>query len=410
MNIEVVHKWFKWGLVNLAIVALYGALMRYKIAFNFPFFEQKNLLHAHSHFAFSGWISQLLYSGFLLLLFPYISQSRQRKYNLLLVLNLITSFGMLAAFTIQGYKTVSILFSTLSIVVAVWFAIVFIKDQKRLPAAHPSKPWAIAALLLNILSSAGPLSLAYMMATKNITSSFYLGSVYYYLHFQYNGWFFFGTIAIIAAYLPAQAPSLKKYFKLFAVTIIPTFFLSILWAKLPTWLYSITVIAALLQLSTWVLLAKEFWKYFKQNHYNVSPLWVNYFFYIAALSVTLKFVLQAISIIPSLSQLVFGFRPIVIAYIHLVLLGVFSLFFIGFMFAKRIIAVSKGSKIAAFGFLIGVLLNESFLGIQGFASFAYIPVPHINELLLVAAILLFASAVCLNIFQIPRLSNRQKKQ
>ena len=41
----------KAGLINLTLVALIGALMRYKIGFEFPFFNQKNLLHAHSHYA-----------------------------------------------------------------------------------------------------------------------------------------------------------------------------------------------------------------------------------------------------------------------------------------------------------------------------------------------------------------------
>jgi hypothetical protein len=34
--------------------------MRYKIGFEFPFFDQKHLQHSHSHFAFSGWISHTL--------------------------------------------------------------------------------------------------------------------------------------------------------------------------------------------------------------------------------------------------------------------------------------------------------------------------------------------------------------
>ena len=34
--------------------------MRYKIAYYLPFIEQANFLHAHSHFAFSGWITQVL--------------------------------------------------------------------------------------------------------------------------------------------------------------------------------------------------------------------------------------------------------------------------------------------------------------------------------------------------------------
>lgn len=397
MNSKVLNKWFYFGIVNLALVALLGTLMRYKIAFNFPFFQQKYLLHAHSHFAFTGWVTQILFAGLLLIILPYLDHSKYKKYHLLMILNLVSSYGMLIFFTAYGYKLSSIFFSTLSIIVAVAFAICFFKDSKLLPINNPSKPWAKWGLFLNIISSAGPFFLAYMMATKNIDSNYYLGSVYYYLHFQYSGWFFFASMAIIINYLPKNALSLSPYFKYFAIVSIPTFFLSILWAKLPMWVFVITIIATFIQLITWFTMAIKFYKNCIQNKLMHSIKWINLFFYIAAISITLKFILQAISVIPSLSQLVFGIRPIVIAYLHLVLLGVYSVFIIGFLLAKNIIKPTKAVKICVFSFLIGVLLNEAFLGLQGIAAFKYIPIPHINELLLFAAVVLLLSATGLSI-------------
>lgn len=385
-----IKKWLGWGVFNLAIVALYGVVMRYKIAFDFPFFDQKNLLHAHSHFAFSGWISQVLYAGLMWVSFPHLNELKRKKYHWLMALNLIASFGMLIAFTMQGYKAISISFSTLSIFIAVAFAIVFIKDLKCLPKAHPAKRWATMGLLLNVVSAAGPLFLAYMMASKNIDHNYYLGSVYYYLHFQYSGWFFFGSMAIMVNYLPASFPSLNKYFNVFAATVIPTFFLSILWVKLPGWVYVITVFATFLQLITWLVLLLQLFKYFKPV--VKSAAWLKWFFYVSAVALTLKFTLQAVSVVPSLSQLVFGFRPIVIAYLHLVLLGVYSLFLLGFLFEQKVIQPSKTAKLMAFVFMFGVLLNELFLGIQGIASFAYIAVSLINELLFGAAVVLLFGA------------------
>ncbi|MBX3254551.1 MAG: hypothetical protein KF862_10460 [Chitinophagaceae bacterium] len=393
-----IRKWFRWALISLAIVALYGTMMRYKIAFDFPFFDQRNLLHAHSHFAFSGWISHVLYAGLALLLFPFISARKRKKYNALIFFNLVNAFGMLVAFTVQGYKAVSISFSTLSIVVAILFAWSFIADSKHLPAGHRSTPWAVTGLLLNVLSSAGPFSLAYMMATKSIQLDLYLGSVYYYLHFQYSGWFFFGSIALVAARLPVNFPSLQKYFYLFAATVIPTFFLSILWAKLPGWLYIITVAATVLQLATWTTLLVKTWSFWGKKKAGMYPAWINVFFYAALFSVTVKFLLQTISVIPSLSQLVFGIRPIVIAYLHLVLLGVYSLFIIGFLLSQKLILPTKGTKIAAFAFLAGVVLNELFLGIQGVGAFTYTPIAYINQMLFGAALLLLCSAIALIIF------------
>src|SRR6266542_3878829 len=60
MNNMRFDKWIKIPFLNLLIVSFIGVTLRYKIAFPLPFVEQKYLLHAHSHFAFTGWLSQLL--------------------------------------------------------------------------------------------------------------------------------------------------------------------------------------------------------------------------------------------------------------------------------------------------------------------------------------------------------------
>jgi hypothetical protein len=404
MPVIISKNWFRLCLLSLSIVALFGTLMRYKIAFEFPWLEQKNLLHAHSHFAFSGWVSQFLYSAFAMLIAPYLSEKRQKNYNLLLVTNLLCAFGMLIAFTVQGYKVLSISLSTFSIVIALLFAIVFIKDAAKFPSNHPSKRWAIAALILNLVASAGPLYLANMMMSRNINHDGYLGSIYYYLHFQYSGWFFFGCMALVAALLPKDLHGLKSYFWVFFITAIATVFLSLLWAKLPLWLVLFTALAAVIQLVAWLSLVFRFFPILRKHYSKAQPAWLTTFLYGAALAMTIKFILQAISSIPSLSQLVFGFRPIVIGYLHLVLLGVYSLFIIGYSFAKGYFQASSFAIKAALAFFVGVILNEVFLGVQGMAAFTYTPVPYINELLLLAALVLFSSAVSLAVSQRKRLS------
>lgn len=374
---------FRESLFSLAIVALYGTLMRYKIAFDFPFFEQEKLLHAHSHFAFSGWISHLLYCGLAFVLSPFLPAGKDKKYRRIIAANLLCAFGMLIMFTVQGYGMISIIFSTLTIFIAIAFAICFIKDAKYFPAAHPSRNWAIMGLVLNVLSAAGPLALAYMMATKNINHEWYLVSIYYYLHFQYNGWFFFATTAVAASHFPVKALVLEKHFRVLAVSVFLTFFLSLLWAKLPLWLYVITFIAVLLQWIVGIGLLVKLNTAFKsmQRQY---PSWVNLFFYASALALMIKFTLQAMSVVPALSRLVFGFRPVVIGYLHLVLLGIYSLYFIGYLFARGLIRISRTVKVAAF---------------------AYFPIPHISEMLLAAAALLLCSASVLLFTQFGKQGN-----
>ncbi|HTO14281.1 MAG TPA: hypothetical protein VLZ83_00810 [Edaphocola sp.] len=387
-------KWVRFGLLNLFLVALLGLLMRYKIAFDFPFFHQKYLLYAHSNFAFTGWIGYMCYIALTRVLANNIPNLSLAKYKWLIGLNLVGSYGMYISFIAQGYRTISILFSILTILVAIAFAISFINDSRKLPANSASKPWANMAVVLNVLSNLGPLYLGYMMFTKDFHSDLYLAATYYFLHFQYNGWFFFTALALIANYLPKNVPGIdiNKYFKLFAWTVLPTFLLSILWAKIPFWLYIISVIAAFIQLFAWIAMVIKNYPILIKRKIVGKHSWINIFIYASLFAMSIKFLLQTVSVIPSLSHMVFGFRPIVIAYLHLVLLGVFTLFVIGYLLMRGWFIPTKNMKLAAFCFLIGVVLNELFLGIQGGAAIFYVPIPYINEFLLLAAVFLFVGA------------------
>ena len=100
------------------LLALFGVVMRYKIGWEFPYLNQKNLQHAHSHFAFAGWVSQCLMAAMVACL-PTLAGTRYRR---LLAANIITAYGMLLAFAAQGYGLYAIAFSTLSIFVSVAFS------------------------------------------------------------------------------------------------------------------------------------------------------------------------------------------------------------------------------------------------------------------------------------------------
>ena len=115
------------------------------------------------------------------------------------------------------------------------------------------------------------------------------------------------------------------------------------------------------------------------------------------MALTVKLFLQLGSTIPSLSDLAFGFRPIVIGYLHLVLLGVITLFLLGYMFAENHFIPNKKTFTAAFVFATGVILNEALLMIQGTAAISYTTIPFINEMLLGTALILFSGALLMMI-------------
>ena len=385
--------WLKTSIINLLLVAILGLLMRYKIGFEFPFLDQKHLQHSHSHFAFSGWISHtlmVLMIGFLEYKIKKTEIQFIKKYNLLLITNLICSYGMLISFIIQGYGAISILFSTSSIVIACVFTFFYFKDLKLISHEDLSKNWFKASLFFNVISSLGTFALAYMMVSKNIQQNEYLSSIYFYLHFQYNGWFFFACMGLLISFLQlkkAENLFFNKTFWLFFVSCIPAYFLSTLWLKLPIWIYVLTLLSAIIQAFTWFKFLSILIK-LKNNFLEKYPLVLRYILFFVGVALSLKFILQLGSTIPALSQLAFGFRPIVIAYLHLVLLAIISLFLLFYIYVNQLITFNKKVKNGIIIFTIGVLLNEIILAIQGIASFSYTLIPFVNEMLFGAAIIL----------------------
>lgn len=394
------QRYTRFALFNLLLVATIGVILRYKIAFSLPFIDQKHLLHGHSHFAFSGWISQALMVLFINFLQQQSSSDVIKKYRWLLNANLVTAYGMLISFPIQGYGLFSIIFSTLSIFVSYIFVIQFWKDLSALGKNDISHWWMKAALFFNALSSLGAFSLAFMMATKNMHQNWYLAAVYFFLHFQYNGWFFFACMGLATAkfftYVPRQ--TLKTIFWLFAGACIPAYVLSALWLPIPAWAYGIVVLAAFSQVAGWLITLLQVKKQFPFIR-SVTEKDVRWIIVLAGVALTIKLLLQLGSTIPSLSVLAFGFRPIVIGYLHLILLGVITLYLLGFFMHQQYISLSAGSVRAVKVFVSGIILNELLLMVQGIAAMTYTPLPYINELLLGAAILLFTGILLINISQ-----------
>ena len=387
--------WIRFSIFNLLLVALLGLLMRYKIGFEFPLLDQKSLQHSHSHFAFAGWVSHTLMTLLISFLQKYDLKNKIifKKYNSILIGNLICSYVMLFSFIIQGYGTVSITFSTLSIFVSYWFAYVFFKDCKQIETESIAVKWFKAALFFNVISSLGTFALAFMMATKNIHQNEYLASIYYYLHFQYNGWFFFACMGLLLDYLKITTSSNSIYSQSFILlfwSCIAGYFLSTLWLNLPLWIYIITAISAVVQVIIWYLLFKTIIKENKSIFVNL-PGYLKYLIIFISLALSVKFLLQLGSTIPAVSELAFGFRPIVIAYLHLILLAIISLFLLFYVYANNFVVINKKTILGLILFSLGVILNEVVLGIQGVASLSYTLIPFINESLFGIALLLFTS-------------------
>lgn len=128
-------------------------------------------------------------------------------------------------------------------------------------------------------------------------------------------------------------------------------------------------------------------------------------FLLVALSLSLKLFLQLGSTHPEVSHLAFGFRPIVIAYLHLVLLLIVTVFLLVYLSGTGLLLQKKTTQVLLLVFVAGVILNEMVLAIQGIAAFSYTVIPLANEALFFIALLLLGSTAALAFSQLRSAKN-----
>ena len=385
--------WLKFSVFNFFLVALLGVIMRYKILYSLPFLDQKHLQEAHSHFAFYGWITNVLY----VLIVNYISKVNPlvqlKKYEYLIMINLAASFAMLGAFMYGGYFWASIAASTAALLTSFVFCYFFVKDARKIQDA--SKIWFLAGLFFAVISSVGVFNLAYMMSSKNISQDIHLASEYYFLHFQYNGFFIFSCIGLLLYSLkeagsPISERNNRLMFWLMFFGCLVGVGLSVLWMKLPVFIFALIVLTTIGQTASAVMLFGFVRKSWTNLVLKWSPMQRFVLIYVG-FAFAVKIALQLGSNIPALNQFAFGFRNVVIAYLHLVLLMCIATFLLNQILATNYFTVTKTLLLGLKMFLLGIFLNELMLGLMGIFSIKYISIPYANHFLLYFSLLIFVA-------------------
>lgn len=316
-------KYARIPLLFLFIGSLLGVFLRLQFVAPTPGINYSFFLHGHSHVMFLGWVFNVFYIAFTE---NHIVKSEQKIFIKLFIVLQVLTVGMLIAFPIQGYAFYSILFSTCHTFIAVAYCILFFKKTKGSTGA--SLLFARIALIFFIISNIGPFFLGYFMSAGMAHSPWYYFSIYFYLHFQYNGFFLLGIFSLLFYLLESKKIKFdndlaKRSGILLAVLCVPTYLLSTLWAK-PGLVYNVVAgLTALIQLSSIPLiirLGKPILYNIKQRFNAASKILL----VIAFVSFIIKLVLQFMSAFPMIAQLAYELRPVVIAYLHLVLLGIIS--------------------------------------------------------------------------------------
>lgn len=369
------------------LITLLGVLLRcfsvIEIDFNYRY-----IVHAHSHIALLGWV----YTAFMILIYKlYLKKENiERKYLRIFWSTQFTIIGMLFTFPFTGYALFSIIFSSLFIIASYFFGyLVFKYTSKELKKTNSYKCIQLA-LWYMIISSIGPWALGAIMNTLGESSTWYRNAIYFYLHFQYNGWFILALVGLLlrvfelkGLYIPRKV--FKPFFLLFNIGIIVTFLISILWMKLGCVINVIAGVGGLLQIIAFTILLKEIHKQ-KEQLFNAFSNVLVLVFKTVVILFFIKLVMQIIGVIPYLAQVVSSYIDFVIGYIHWIFLGVVSLSLLGFFELYKYLQFTKKMVVM---YLVFFLITEGLIFYKGIVVWRNLNLSYYFNYYLLFASMLF---------------------
>lgn len=360
------ESWSKISLTFFCIIAIFGTIMRLT-PFTKIFIAYEHILHAHSHVAFQGWIYTAL---FLLITKLYLSNKliKQGKYKLQFILTLIVILGIMFSFIFQGYAFYSILFSSLFQVLNYWFIYRFFKDVKKNKSIlkhHFSLQFIKVGLIMLALSTVGPWAVGVLSAKGFAGSEYFNAALYFFLHFQYNGWFTFAIIGLFFWMLEHyqikfKLKQAKISFLLFSFSIIPAYTLSLLGMSFRNYFIAIGFLAAILQLSALTYLVIAVISSLKNIQLAINNCSLLLLIFVG-ISFTLKTILQLLSVFPVFEKLAFENRFLIIDFIHLVMIGFISFFILAIFLQIEYLKRTIYSKIGTLSLIAGFVASELIL-------------------------------------------------
>lgn len=369
------------------LVAAIGTFLRMKFVYPVELLNFENTLHSHSHFAILGWLYNALYIA---IVYIYVKDPiKQKKYNILFWITQVSIVGMLFTFAWQGYATYSITFSTLHIFCSYVFIFFVLKDISSIKHETLSLKFIYGALFFLFLSSLGPWGLALVMLQGSAGTDIYKQIIYFYLHFQYNGWFIFALIGIWLKYYETKGAKFNEKtsaaaFNILFYSNVAAYTLSLLGFKLPSYVYWLAIFTAFVQLVGLRYLYKLLFANEVRVFHDKKSI-VHQLFRFSFFALFMKYLMQLISALPNIGDAAFLSREVTIGFIHLVMLGVISAGMLGWFAGFDLI--NSGNKWFKYGvhlFLASFVLSEVLLfypalviwfkisGISNYAAYMFV--------------------------------------
>ncbi|WP_136468713.1 hypothetical protein [Flagellimonas onchidii] len=345
------------------LIALLGLVLRLFQLVELPF-DYRFLVHTHSHVALLGWVYTTLTT---LIYKSYLSKaSIHKKYRNLFWFTQVTIVGMLFTFPFTGYALFSIIFSTLFLFASYVFMWLFIKHTSEAQKRTYSYKCILVSLWYMVISSIGPWALGIIMNTAGSGSDLYRNAIYFYLHFQYNGWFVMALIGILLYVLEQNKIKLspkrfRPFFWTMNIGIVATFAISVLWMQPPMFIYFISGFGSLLQLFAFGILMKWLLP-LREKIKNLSSRLFCPLLKITGMFFLIKLLFQILGSLPYFAAVISSNIDLMIGYIHWTFLGVISIAALVFLSYFKLIRLSKGTMLL---YLIGFFLTEGLIFYKG---------------------------------------------
>lgn len=388
------RKDIQWAFLYFIITILLGLSLRVSYIAD-VFFNIRHVTHSHSHIGLLGWIYTILSS----LICQYFLRETDRKpYFILFLCTQFCILGMLFSFPFGGYFLYSIIFSSLFIICTYCFSIFFLKRSKKYNFIRFSisksvdtehdKPlslrfvhWGIYFL---ILSSIGIWLLPVAIVKAGKGSDWYNSALYFFLHFQYNGWFLAVLFGLLVGEIEHKSLLNSKRLK----GALYNFVIGTIGSVTLSWVgfFNEPILYIIGNISGFLLLASIF-ELYRAYMQLEKPAFLMQMFLLLCM---LKTIFMFLGSFPWIAEVVLPNREFVISYLHFTFLGVIGFGVLHFLEKNLHIHFPYWSLSLYTTAFVG---SEILIAYKGIAILCELFVPDNYYLLLVVFSALFFIAV-----------------
>ena len=404
------RKDIQWAFLYFIITILLGFSLRMSYVTD-AFFNVRHVTHSHSHVGLLGWIYTILTS----LICQYFLKEEDRKpYRILFLCTQVTILGMLFTFPFRGYYLYSIIFSSLFVLCTYAFSIFFLKRSKKFvhlrftlsksvepvcerPLSLRFVRWGIYFL---VVSSIG-IWLLPVAIVKTGKGDWYNSALYFFLHFQYNGWFLAVILSLLVGEIEHKSLLInKQLYKAFYCFILGTIgSVTLSWVGF----FDHPLLYIIGNISGFLLLISVFEIYKAYNQLEKPAFLMKAFLLLWAIKTLLMF----LGSFPWIAQVILPNREFIISYLHFTFLGVIAFGVLHFLSRNLHIRFPWWSLSLYTTAFIG---TETLITYKGIAIYAQWFLPNNYPILLVVFSTLFFIAVgnwCYIIFRKTHTSSDQ---